>query len=236
MIFALDLVGFEGKRDVHGRIANVRGAGSGNPENGIEFAAHAELSADNAGIAAEMVAPEFVVEDDHVIITGEGVVGNEMTAESDLGAEEEVEPAGGYAAGLDLLGPVGSGNGEAFAGPAVEGVEDLGLLLPVEEVAGGSAVALAAFVVRPDHDDAVAIDIGERGKEDGVEEAKDGGGGADAQGESEEGDGSEARALPEQPQAVANIAPKFGHERTSPPTSPCVYSRTAEKVPWLCGS
>ena len=92
-----------------------------------------------------MVAPEFVVEDDDVVVAGEGVVGDEMAAESDLGAEEEVEEAGGYAAGLDLLGPVGSGDGEAFAGPAVEGVEDGGLLLPVEEVAGGSAVALASF-------------------------------------------------------------------------------------------
>ena len=182
VILALDLIGLEGERDVHGGIANVRGAGSGDAEDGVEFAAHAELSADNAGIAAEMVAPEFVVEDDDVVVAGEGVVGNEMAAEDDFRAEEEVEPARGYAAGLDLFGPVGSGDGEAFASPAVEGVEDGGLLLPVEEVAGGSAVALAGFVVRPEHDDSIAIDVGERGEENGVEEAEDSGGGANAEG------------------------------------------------------
>lgn len=215
VILALDLIGLEGERDVHGGIADVGRTGSGDAENGVEFAAHAELGADDVGIAAEMVAPEFVVEDDDLFVAGEGVVGNQMAAEDDFRAEEEVEPAGGDAAGLDLLGPVGSGDGEAFAGPAVDGVEEGGLLLPVEEVAGGSAVALAGFVVGPEHDDAVAIDVGERGEEDGIEEAEDSGGGANAQGEGEQGDGSEAGALPEETKAVANVAPEFGHEGNS---------------------
>ncbi len=136
MILSADLIGLKGERDVHRRIANVRGTWSGDAEDGIEFTAHAELSADDAGIAAEMVAPEFVVEDNDVVVAGEGVVGHEMAAESHLWAKEEVEPAGGYAAGLDLFGPIGGGDGEALAGPAIERVEDGGLLLPVEEVTG----------------------------------------------------------------------------------------------------
>ena len=166
MILAFDFVGLKGERDVHRRITNVGGTGSGDAENGVEFAAHAEFGADNLGIAAEAVAPEFVIEDDDVVVAGKGIVSNEMAAEGHFWAEEEVEPAGGYAAGLDLLGPIGRGDGEAFTGPAVEGVEDGGLFLPVEKVAGGSAVALTAFVVGPDHDDAVAIDVGERGEQD----------------------------------------------------------------------
>ena len=51
--------------------------------------------------------------------------------------------------------------------------------------AGGSAVAFAAFIVGPDHDDAVAVDEGERRKKDGIEKAEDGGGGADAQSQGE---------------------------------------------------
>jgi hypothetical protein len=106
----------------------------------IQFAAHVEFRTDNTGIAAEPVAPEFIVEDDHVIVAGLRVFGNEMPPENRFCSKEEVEEAGGYAAGLDLLGPIGRGDGEALSRPCVERVEDLALFLPVEVVAGRSAI------------------------------------------------------------------------------------------------
>src|SRR5580700_8665346 len=197
MIFTANLVWLKGQRHTHLGITVVARVGSGHTEDGIQFAAHAELSADDGGIAAEPFTPEFVVEDDYVIVAGLRVFRNEMPAEKHSRAVEEVEEAGGYAARLDLFGPIGGGDGEAIAGPAVDGVAEGSLLLPVDEVTGGSAVAVAAFVVGPEHDDAVAIDVGEGREEDGVEEAEDGGGGADAQGQGEQGHRGESQALPE---------------------------------------
>src|SRR5579872_6023901 len=149
-----------------------------------------------------------------------------MPAESDFCAEEEVEKAGGYAAGLDLFGPIGCRDGEAFSGPGVQRVEDLALLLPVEVVAGRGAIAIA-LLVRPDHNDSVAIHIGERGKQNRIEQAENRCSGPDPQGQGQQGDRGEPCTFPEQPQAVANIAPKFGHKGTSP----CLYWRTTYKVP-----
>src|SRR5580692_6169449 len=155
----MDFLWLKGQRHTHLAIALVARVGSGHTEDGIQFAAHAELGADNVRVASKPFTPEFVVEDDYVIVAGLRVFRNEMPAEKRFWAVKEIEEAGGYAAGLDLFGPIGGGDGEAIAGPAVDGVEEGSLLLPVEEVTGGSAIALA-FLLGPEHDDAVAVGVG----------------------------------------------------------------------------
>src|ERR1700722_4364634 len=113
----------------------VGGARGSHTEDRVELAAHAELCANNVGIAAKSVTPEFVVENDHVFVAGLRVFADEMAAEDDVFSKEEVKESRGYPAGPDLLGPIGCRDGEAIAGPCVERVEDFALLLPVEVVA-----------------------------------------------------------------------------------------------------
>jgi hypothetical protein len=165
-------------------------------------------------IAAESIAPELVVENHDVIVAGLGVFGNEMPPENHFCSKKEVEEAGRYAAALVLFRPIGRGDGEALSRPCVERLEDLALFLPVEIVAGGSAIALA-FLVRPDHDEPVAVGVRERREQHRVEQTEDGSRGPNAQGQSEQGHRSEARAFPKQPQAVTNVPSKFGHKHPS---------------------
>src|SRR6266852_5150338 len=227
LILATDLVWLKGQRDIHLGITIVRRTGIRNSQDGIQFAAHAELSADNAGIAPEPLAPVFVVEDDYMIVAGLRVFRNEMPPENHFCSKQEVEKAGRYAACLDLLRPFRCRDGKALSRPGIERLEDLALFLPVEVVDGRSAIALP-FLVRPDHNDSVAIHIRERRKQHRIEQAENRRRGPNAQGQGKQGHRREPRTLPEQPQAVANIAPKFGHNRTSPC---CLYSQSAANVP-----
>ena len=182
VIFATDLLRLKGQRNVHPGIAIVGGTRGGHAKDGIQFAAHAELSANNVGIAAEPLLPELVVQDHDVIVSGLRIFRNEMPAQDYLGSKEEVEEAWSYPACPYLFRPLRCRNGEAVPRPRIQRFKDRTLLLPVEIVVRRSVIALA-FLVRPDHNDPVAVHIGERRKQHRIEQAENRRGGPNAQGE-----------------------------------------------------
>jgi hypothetical protein len=114
-----------------------------------------------------------------------------------------------------LFRPIWRGDGEALSRPSGKRIEDLALFLPIEVVAAGSLIALA-FLVRPNHDEPVAVGVREGRKQHRIEQAKNCGRRPNAQSQGEQGHRSEGWAFPEQPRAIANVPPKFGNKRTSP--------------------
>ena len=82
-------------------------------------------------------------------------------------------------------------------GPGRNGFKRGVLALPVEEVTGGNAVAVAVDE-GPDHDDAVRLVVGQGSQQGGVDHAEDGGVRPDAQRQGQHRDRGESGILPEQ--------------------------------------
>ena len=95
------------------------------------------------------------------------------------------------------------------SGPVADLFEDLVLFLPLDEVGGRDRVLLdaASGVAFPESDDAVGFGEGKGFEEDGVDDAEDGGVGADAEGEGEDGDCGEGGVFPELAERVFQVGP-----------------------------
>ena len=102
------------------------------------------------------------------------------------------------------------------AGPSGHGLERGVLALPIEEVPAAVHVAITVHL-GPDHDDAVGLVVGQRGQQRSVNDAEDGGVGANAEREGENGDRREAGIFPEQTQAEKEVAPAISHWFSSRP-------------------
>jgi hypothetical protein len=197
--FVIDLLGFEGERDIHLALDAIGGAGCENADDGILLAVESKLLADDVFVAAEAVLPEAIGEDGYVLLAKLAFLGEKIAAEQHRLAED-VEKLRGAGGTLDLFGLSAAVQGERRAGPGGDGLEGGVLALPVEEIAGGDAVVVPGDV-GPDHDDAVGFVIGERGEEGGVDDAEDGGVGAYAEGQGEYGDRGEAGVFEEEAEA-----------------------------------
>ena len=82
----------------------------------------------------------------------------------------------------------------------------------VEEIGVGEAHAIAGGILFPESDDLLGIFVGERTEENAVDHAKDGGGGTDAESQSENGDGSESAGFFEQAEGEACVLEKSFEE------------------------
>src|SRR5882762_3151057 len=105
---------------------------------------------------------------------------------------------------------VGVGKRVIAAGPGTHGLKDGALALPVEKISCGNAVAVA-INFRPDNHKLVWIGVGHGGEKSGVDDAENGGVGADSKNERKKGHGGETGVFEEQPEAKANVARKVSH-------------------------
>jgi len=169
----------------------------GDADDGDVATVEADGAADDVGIASEALLPITVAEDDDV--AGAWLIafaGEDGATEEGLDAEHCEEVAGDF--GDD--GAVG-----ATVGTDADQIEDEGghvgedgSLLVVEEVEIGGLVGLGrGGALHTDGDETVGVFDGERAEEEDVGEAEDGGVGADAESEGEDGDEGEAGALAE---------------------------------------
>jgi hypothetical protein len=108
--------------------------------------------------------------------------------------------------GVNLFGMRRAAQAHLAAGPRRNRVEHGVLPLPIQEIAGGNAVATAVDL-GPDHDDAVGLVVGQRRQQRSVDDAENRGVRADAQSQRQYRDRREARILPQEPQAKNQIAP-----------------------------
>src|SRR5580692_5230497 len=82
----------------------------------------------------------------------------------------------------------------------------------VEEIGVGEAHAIPGGVLFPEADDLFRIPVRERAEENAVDHAEDGGGGADTESQSQNGDGSESAGFFEQAEGEACVLEKSFEE------------------------
>jgi hypothetical protein len=103
-----------------------------------------------------------------------------------------------------------AGERQAVAGAGGHELEGGRLILPVEEVERGDAVAVEIRRLFPDLDDPLGLGIGKPLEQDAVEEAEDRDVGAEAERERQNGEGREPGILGEGAQREPDIHPS-GH-------------------------
>ena len=111
------------------------------------------------------------------------------------------------------------GQAHLLPGPGCDGVERSCRSLPVEEVTGGNAVAVA-IDEGPHHDDAVGLVVGQGSQQGGVNDAEYSGVRPDPQRQSQHRHGGEPGILPQQSQTELQIAPTVSH--TYPHAAPAI--------------
>ena len=146
----------------------------------------------NRRVGAELIHPQHMAEDGHLVLAGLILVGEKGSAERGLDAEDvEVVRRDARAAQLDRVAHARERG--AAAGLGRHEVEHGVVLLPVEKVQRGDAVALAARRLLEHAHDAVGVRVGERLQQQSVDEAEDGGVGADAERERQQRHDGESR-------------------------------------------
>jgi hypothetical protein len=164
-------------------------------DDGVGLAVETDGFAYGVGIGGEIFAPEFVAEDDGAI-AGLHVGGSEYPAVEGTEAEEREElfrDVGGF----DSLRLGVAGGGEFFGGVAMDGdggersggAADVGNVRKRQAEIGKIEEGAACG----DVDEFVGIREWERTEEDGIDDREDGGVGADAESESEDGDNCKGR-------------------------------------------
>ena len=166
--------------------------------------------ADDGGIAGETFFPKAVAENDDVGVTGLAVFGSEARADDGIDSEQGEETRGDVL-NDDFLGLAITGEIVAFVENKSHAGENGIATLPIEKVGRRNGVMRVAMlgVAFPDHDQVVRIVIGERVKEDGIDDGENRGVGADAKAESEDSDDGEAGVAKQHAECVTKIACGF---------------------------
>ena len=170
-------------------------------DHGVLRIVQADVGADDCGARAEVPLPGGIAEHHDVIFGGLKAAAERHT---DAEEREEIGGDGGAVqsarlacAGEDEVG-VGIERGHLVEGGA--------LRAPVVEVRGGDGEELAKGGMSfPEGEEAAGMGVGKRLEEDAVDDSEDGGIGADAEGEREDGDGGEGRILAQAADGVAHV-------------------------------
>jgi hypothetical protein len=212
-----DLVGLSGALRC-GRV-HFRDEGEGetlghDADDGSRHATSAEGLADGGGIAVEIALPRAPGEDDFTVVAVGGFDGEKGAAEDGMNAEHVEEVGFDIEAADDFR--VVSGRGEAVGVVLDEGDtgEGFGIALPVEEMRGvvGQRAGGQLGHVFAQHDEAVGTGEGEGLEQDRVDDREDGGDGADAEGQGEDGGEREAWRFAESAGAEAQVLQEALHE------------------------
>ena len=150
-----------------------------------------------------------------MIFSGHGFVGAEVAAEEWRFAEQLIQKTRGGETAADAFGLLADGEVEIGVSGSAHRLEDGVLALPFEEIAGRRDILISSNG-GADDDELVGLGIGERSQQRGVDDAEDSGVGADAEGESEDGDGCEAGIFQEQAESKAGVTQQVHHARALP--------------------
>jgi hypothetical protein len=152
-----------------------------------------------------------MTDDRHVVFAEFVFTGQERPAQLRLGAKH-LEVAGGNECASQLDRFRATGQRDGIARLRRHEVEDGVVSLPVEEVQRGDAVARAPGRLLHDPDDAIGVGIGEWLQQHRIDEAEDGGIGADADGQCQDRDGRKSWALPQCTNRVTKLLQPQRHE------------------------
>ena len=174
--------GAGGRRHVDVVFLRILGEGREHADDGVGLVVHAENFANHGRIAAEAAQPVFVAEKQNGWGALFFVVGSKIPAEKRLGAEDIKEIPRDYA-GFDLLWFRATQEDELHVVVFDDSVEAAILAAVVHQFGNGNAAPhdSGAGGGLAKHQQALAVFVGERFEEDGVDDAEDGGVGADAE-------------------------------------------------------
>ena len=118
---------------------------------------------------------------------------------------------------VERTGFRGAGEIDAVVAPEFDGIERGDVAFEVEEFRSRDPEMPQAAVgevgeLREDAMETLRFGVRKGTEEDGVDDAENGGGGADAQGQAEHGNRGEAGVLSEHAKAVANVLQERRHE------------------------
>ena len=170
-----------------------------------------DCAAEDVGIAEEIVLPETVAEDGDVcrFLSRRGVRRNEPAAEERRNAEM-VGIVGGDEEAADVFWKVAVGGGGIRLLESDDALERFELAELRDFRAGVARDAFVPLRIEEMNDrEAIGVAIREGIDEDGVDDAEDGGGGADAECEGEDGGGGEGGAFAEFAEGVAEVGEHF---------------------------
>ena len=142
---------------------------------------------DDRGICSELVDPEHMAQNHHVILPPLVFVGQERAASLRPDAED-VEIVRRDSRPTKLDGFPAAREGRGAAGLSGHEFEDGVVLLPVEEVQCGDAVAVAAGRLLENTHNPIGLRVRQRSEQDAIDEAEDRGVGADAECQREDRD------------------------------------------------
>ncbi len=180
-------------------------------DHGVGFVVESNLPAHNRGIAAEAILPDTIgEEDDPVTADGALLFGEAATERQRVPVAHHPEEPGRGKARQHVLRPVGRGQVDAPAAPRVEVVERGRLALPGDEVPGRDRDALPAEL-RPHHHQRLGVAIRQRREEGAVDDAENGGGRSDAEGEHHDRQARERWGPAEQSDGESRVAEQSGH-------------------------
>lgn len=185
MKVVIGLLGFERQGGVEFVGHAVLLAGAQDTHYCVVFSIDLDTLANDVGPAAEAASPEFMHENDFVVISRLPFLWEEVPAH-----EKRRTPAGEQAwaglRGLNLFGLITAAQIGAEVAFSPQSLEGAALVFPVEIIAGGDAIAMA-LDARPDHDELIGIRAGHGREECGIDYAEDRGVRANAQSEGEHG-------------------------------------------------
>ena len=176
----VDLLGGESEGHVQVVHDPVGGPGSEDPHHGVGLAVQPDLTADDVAVGPEPLLPEAMGQDEDLIPAHLAFLGQEVAAQEEAVPHHRHEPRGRELCS-SLVRAIADGQAHVPAGPGVQVLEDRGLALPLEKVAGGARVAVP-LDSRPHHDELVGVGIGQGSEQGGVDDAEDRGVGPDPQG------------------------------------------------------
>jgi hypothetical protein len=168
----------------------------------------------DAGTRAEAASPILMAEHDDEVAAGLVFVGVEGATDNRMNAEERKETRGCegglHATGITLAGEIETGGhvdvDGHFGKAAIVG-------LKVLEIAGRETeLGPSRHVSVRDFDQTLRLEIRERPEKRGVDGAEDGGVGADAESQGQDGDGGEPWRLAQHAEGEAKVLQKVGEE------------------------
>ena len=198
-------VGRAGRPQVNVAAGKVEGRRH-DADDGPGRRADVELFGEDGGIAIEAALPEAVADEERVRSAEVLFFGGEVAAEerSDL---EHLKKARSDKSAGDFFGKGAGGFGEVVGVVATDGGEGGIHPVPLFEADGSDeAVGVAiADVVLVEANEAIAVGVGERAEDDGVDGGEDGAVGADAEGEGEDDGGGEGGRAAEKAEGRTQI-------------------------------
>ncbi len=193
-----------------GAIFHAAEPGRHDADDGVRLAVELKGAADDRGIAAESPLPQRIAQDDDGIALRHFVLfGPEGAAEGGMDAEQRKIRLGDVF-GRDALPLVHAGEGRAGVREEGHVLERAALRAPVAVVRHGGAPAfhLRPLDIAPQFDQAGRRGIRERAEDDGIDDAENGGVGANAEGQGENRHEGECGAVTQGSHRVAQVLPQ----------------------------